>query len=110
MAAAGAARVDQGALEAIFDGPAGQNLTPIVQCVQVKPLASPTSTVERFRVVFSDIRNFVQTMLATQANHYVQEGKLRKGCFVRLKSYNASLVKGKKLVMTDSCSFSKCDD
>ena len=96
MASNAASRVDQGSLEAIFDGPPGQTLTPIVQCVQVKPLAGSSAPSERFRVVFSDIKNFVQTMLATQANHYVHDGKLRKGCFVRLKSYNASFVKGKK--------------
>jgi replication factor A1 len=93
MANNAASRVDQGSLEAIFDG---QQLQPIVQCVQVKPLAGSAPPTERFRVVFSDIKNFVQTMLATQANHHVHDGKLRKGCFVRLTGYNASFVKGKK--------------
>jgi replication factor A1 len=98
MSTDAASRIDQGSLEAIFDGPPGQSLTPIVQCVQVKPLTGSTAPSERFRVVFSDIKNFVQTMLATQANHHVHDGKLRKGCFVRLKAYNASFVKGKKWV------------
>ena len=31
-----------------------------------------------------------------EANHVVHEGKLRKGCFVRLKSYQANSVKGKR--------------
>ncbi len=99
MANNAGSRIDQGSLEAIFDGPPGQKLEPIVQCVQVKPLAGSTAPTERFRVVFSDIKNFVQTMLATQANYHVHDGKLRKGCFVRLKAYNASFVKGKKLVV-----------
>lgn len=71
-------------------------------------------------MVFSDIRNFVQSMLATrmcslnfllifslpliprladdeaEASHVVHEGKLKKGCFVRLKSFQANEVKGKK--------------
>ena len=39
---------------------------PILQCVQVKPLAGQQGNPERFRVVFSDINNFVQSMLATR--------------------------------------------
>jgi replication factor A1 len=33
-----------------------------------------------------------------EANHVVRDGKLKKGCFVRLKSYQANSVKGKKYV------------
>lgn len=39
---------------------------PILQCVQVKPLVGAQGAPERFRVVFSDINNFVQSMLATR--------------------------------------------
>ncbi|KKY16436.1 putative replication protein a 70 kda dna-binding subunit [Phaeomoniella chlamydospora] len=38
-------------------------------------------------------------MLATQINHHVQGGSLRKGCFVRLKKYQANEVKGKKILI-----------
>ena len=72
---------------------------PIVQCVQVKPLAAQSGNPDRYRVVFSDITNFVQTMLATQANHFVTSGGLRRGCFVRLKSFQANSVKGKKILI-----------
>lgn len=67
--------------------------------MQVKPLVGQQGAPERFRVVFSDINNFVQSMLATQANHVVHDGKLRKGCFVRLKSYQANQVKGKRIII-----------
>ncbi|KAJ5605884.1 Nucleic acid-binding OB-fold [Penicillium lagena] len=40
---------------------------PIVQCVQVKPLP-PQQNQERYRAVFSDIANYIQTMLATQSS------------------------------------------
>ena len=39
---------------------------PVLQCVQVKPLVGQQGAPERFRVVFSDINNFVQSMLATR--------------------------------------------
>lgn len=40
--------------------------------------------------------HYVQTMLATQASHVVHDGKLVRGCIVRVKSYQANSVKGKK--------------
>lgn len=40
--------------------------------------------------------HYVQTMLATQASHVVHDGKLVRGCLVRIKSYQANSVKGKK--------------
>lgn len=41
---------------------------PVLQCVQIKtmePKAGDANPVQRFRVVLSDIRNFIQTMVAT---------------------------------------------
>ena len=51
---------------------------------------------ERFRLVLSDMNNYVQCMLATQANHVVHENKLVRNCIVRVKQYQANAVKGKK--------------
>lgn len=51
---------------AIFDDPNNAPKQPVFQCVQIKPLAGQQGVAERFRVVFSDIRNFVQSMLATR--------------------------------------------
>lgn len=41
---------------------------PVLQCVQIKtmePKAGDSNPVQRFRVVLSDVRNFIQTMIAT---------------------------------------------
>lgn len=51
---------------------------------------------ERYRIVLSDIDNYVQCMLATQANHVVHDGKLVKNCILRVKSFQSNSVKGKK--------------
>lgn len=67
--------------------------------MQIKPLAAQAGGPERYRVVLSDINNFVQSMLATSANHVIHEGKLKKGSFVRLKSYQANAVKGKRILI-----------
>lgn len=40
---------------------------PVCQCVQIKSFASnPGGAPERFRIVLSDVNNFVQSMLATR--------------------------------------------
>jgi replication factor A1 len=103
MAEVAASQVTQGALDAIFNDPDRLQRdfpVPVCQCVQIKPLGSQgAGNSERFRIVLSDIQNFVQSMLATQANHVVHEGKLKKGSFVRLKSYQANAVKGKRILI-----------
>ncbi|KAI4091929.1 MAG: hypothetical protein LQ344_003747 [Seirophora lacunosa] len=93
-----ASHIDQGCLKAVFEGTNTVH-SPVLQCVQVKPLAGAQGGPERFRVVFSDISNFVQSMLATQVNHHVHDGKLRKGVFVRLKEFNTNTVKNKKIII-----------
>ena len=44
---------------------------------------------------FTGIASVLITVFA-EANYIVHEGKLKKGCFVRLKSYQANFVKGKR--------------
>ncbi|KAH8704693.1 replication protein A 70 kDa DNA-binding subunit [Talaromyces proteolyticus] len=99
MASDPASHISVGSLRAIFDDNGASDKEPVVQCVQVKPLAPQPNGQERYRAVFSDISNYVQTMLATQANHFVTDGHLRKGCLVRLKSFQANAVKGKKILI-----------
>jgi replication factor A1 len=50
-------------------GPSGCFIEhPVLQCVQIKtmePKAGDANPIQRFRVVLSDIQNFIQTMIAT---------------------------------------------
>ncbi|EKD13869.1 uncharacterized protein L3040_005515 [Drepanopeziza brunnea f. sp. 'multigermtubi'] len=95
--------ITRGALDAIFNDPIAlqeQYPVPVCQCVQIKTLASSgEGAADRYRLVLSDVDNFVQSMLATQANHVVHEGKLKKGSIVRLKQYQANAVKGKRILI-----------
>ncbi|KAI1200799.1 replication factor-A protein [Nemania serpens] len=99
--------VTQGALDAIFNDPGGVDRrfpVPVLQCLQIKPLAAQQAPgapaqQERYRVVLSDIRNYVQCMLATQANHVIHDNQLVRGCVVRVKSYQANSVKGKNILI-----------
>lgn len=77
---------------------------PILQCLQIKPLAAQPAPgggaqPDRYRVVLSDLRNYVQCMLATQANHVIHDNSLVRGCIVRIKSYQANSVKGKNILI-----------
>ncbi|KAH8194655.1 hypothetical protein TruAng_011173 [Truncatella angustata] len=97
--------ITQGALDAIFNDSAnvGQRYpVPVLQCLQIKPLAAGPAAgggAERYRVVLSDVRNYVQCMLATQANHVIHDNQLVRGCIVRVKSYQANSVKGKNILI-----------
>jgi replication factor A1 len=69
---------------------------PVVQCLQIKTLSSGAPAADRYRLVLSDTENYVQCMLATQANHIVHDGLLQRGGIIRLKSYQAQKLKGRR--------------
>ncbi|KAL0255004.1 Replication factor A protein 1 [Diplodia seriata] len=78
------ADISRGALRDIFElGPeaVGQ---PVLQCVQIKHMDNKAGE-ERYRIVLSDMNNFIQSMLAQQMNHIITSGQLKKGVMVRLK-------------------------
>ncbi|CBY01885.1 hypothetical protein IAQ61_006485 [Plenodomus lingam] len=94
--------ITQGAIKNIFDPNGAPADQPILQCVQIKPMepkAGEPNPVQRFRVVLSDIRNFIQTMIATTANDIVTSGQLKKGSIVRLLKYNPQRVKDKNILI-----------
>ncbi|KAI9808713.1 MAG: hypothetical protein M1825_003865 [Sarcosagium campestre] len=98
-----ASQVSQGSLRAIWEASNPTDTAfphPVLQCLQTKLLSSQQGNVpDRYRVVFSDVKNFIQSVLATQANGLIQQDKLKKGCFVRLKSFQRSEVKGRKIIV-----------
>ncbi|KAF2661656.1 replication protein-like protein A 70 kDa DNA-binding subunit [Lophiostoma macrostomum CBS 122681] len=94
--------ITQGAIRSIFEPNGCFVEHPVLQCVQIKtmePKAGDANPMQRFRVVLSDVRNFIQTMVATGINDIVTTGKLKKGCIVRLLKYNAQQVKDKKILI-----------
>ncbi|KAK1995464.1 replication factor-a protein 1 [Colletotrichum falcatum] len=96
-------RITKGALDAVFNDPqaaAAKFPVPILQCLQIKPLAAQAGGgAERYRIVLSDVNNYVQCMLATQVNHVVHENKLVRNCIVRITQYQANSVKGKNILI-----------
>ncbi|OLN85970.1 Replication factor A protein 1 [Colletotrichum chlorophyti] len=96
-------KITKGALEAIFNDPEGAATrfpVPILQCLQIKPLAAQAGGgAERYRIVLSDVHNYVQCMLATQVNHVVRDETLVRNCIVRITQYQANNVKGKNILI-----------
>lgn len=70
----------------------------VLQCLQVKALGQQAggAPAERFRIVLSDLDNYVQAMLASQINHLVRDDKIVRNCIVRVTQYQPNSVKGKK--------------
>ncbi|KAH6986021.1 hypothetical protein BKA56DRAFT_516451 [Ilyonectria sp. MPI-CAGE-AT-0026] len=97
-----ASALSQGALDVIFNDPdKAPKLfpVPVMQCLQVKQMAPSAQGGDRYRLVMSDGGHYVQTMLATQANRHVHDGKLVRGCFVRVKQYTPNNLKGKNILV-----------
>ncbi|ROT37719.1 replication factor-A protein [Sodiomyces alkalinus F11] len=97
-----ASRISRGALNAIFTDPdnvATKFPVPILQCLQIKPLGGQPGSVDRYRIVLSDVNNYVQSMLATQVNHLVHDGQLVRNCIVRITNYQPNTVKGKNILI-----------
>lgn len=92
-----AAALTQGALRRISDNDDVHE--PIVQCVQIKPMAPGANGQERYRVVWNDSVNFIQSMITQQANWIVTEGKLKKGSVCRLKQFQANMVKERLILV-----------
>ncbi|KAF1979537.1 replication protein-like protein A 70 kDa DNA-binding subunit [Bimuria novae-zelandiae CBS 107.79] len=94
--------ITQGAIRSIFEPDGCYVEQPVLQCVQIKPMepkGDEGGGMQRFRVVLSDTRNFIQTMIATSANDIVLSGKLKKGSIVRLLKFNPQYVKDKKILI-----------
>lgn len=83
---------------------------PVVQCVQIKPMGENTSAGQRFRVVWNDSRNFIQSMITQQISWMVTDDKLKRGSVCRLKSYQANMVKEKTLVRLERSIFDSRTD
>lgn len=90
-------RIDVGSLEAIFTDAPGRVQAPTLQCVAVKPMqTSAGESTERWRVVFSDTKHYIQSMLSSMLNNEITEGRLQKGAIVQLLQYTANSVKSKR--------------
>ncbi|GME41273.1 Nucleic acid binding OB-fold tRNA/helicase-type [Neofusicoccum parvum] len=98
LAEQAARAISRRSLLGIFEkGPeSGENAT--LQCVQIKHMDNKSGE-ERYRIVLSDMDNFIQSMLAQQMNHVITSGQLKKGSIIRLKSFNPQVIKERKILV-----------
>ncbi len=96
-------RIDAGCLHDIFSDRPGRVEHPVVQAVQIKPIAAQGGAQERHRIIFNDTKHYVQTMLAVQENNLVEEKILRRGVLVQLLAYSANKVKTKRYGLDHLC-------
>lgn len=88
--------LSEGALLTICQG--GTIEKPILQVIMNKKIAGSTS--DRYRVFVSDgqySNSF--SMLATQMNHFITEGKLEANTIVRVNNHICNNVNGKKVII-----------
>ncbi|OJD36993.1 replication factor-a protein [Diplodia corticola] len=92
------ADISRGSLRDIFErGPEAVG-EPILQCVQIKHMDNKAGE-ERYRIVLSDMDNFIQSMLAQQMNHIITSGQMKKNDMVRLKSFQPQIIKDRKILV-----------
>ncbi|TIC40441.1 replication factor-a protein [Wallemia mellicola] len=77
---------------------AGQN--PVVQVLQVKKAtASSDKAPDRYRMVLSDGKYYMQAMLGTQLNSYPEQELLIKNSVIKLLNYAVNVVQNRLLVI-----------
>ncbi|TFY76589.1 hypothetical protein EWM64_g7426 [Hericium alpestre] len=73
--------------------------TPVVQVLSVRSVPSPNNNPQRNRLIISDGTFFLQSMLATQLNHLVEENLIGKNSIVKIEKMSCNFIQGKRLVV-----------
>ena len=84
------------------------NSKPVLQILSVKkvgPAPGPGNS-DRYRIIVSDGESFLQSMLATQLNHFVDEGHINKNTICRLDKFTCNMVQEKRCDAFD-CLFAR---
>ncbi|ORY31367.1 hypothetical protein BCR39DRAFT_90121 [Naematelia encephala] len=77
-----------------------ENVQPVLQVLSVKKINAPAASgTDRYRIILSDGEYFIQSMLATQLNNFVDDGSLAKNAVIKLTSFVTNAVQGRKLVI-----------
>ncbi|WWC62468.1 uncharacterized protein I303_105064 [Kwoniella dejecticola CBS 10117] len=90
-----------GFCELVFNSAdAPEGVTPILQVLSVKKINAPGATgQDRYRLILSDGKHFIQAMIATQLNNLVDSKELDKNVVIKLTGYVTNAVQGRKLVI-----------
>ena len=70
---------------------------PIVQVLSIKKVGpSGGNNVDRYRVIVSDGECFLQAMMATQLNHFVEDGHIGKNTIVAIEKFTCNFLQAKR--------------
>lgn len=69
---------------------------------KVAPTGGPGGAVDRYRVIVSDGQHFLQSMLATQLNHIVEEDMVSKGAIAVIEKFTVNFIQGRRYVNSDA--------
>uniref|UniRef100_A0A7N0ZYF7 Replication protein A subunit n=1 Tax=Kalanchoe fedtschenkoi TaxID=63787 RepID=A0A7N0ZYF7_KALFE len=76
-----------------------EDLKPVMQIVDLKMVNTSQSAVDRYRVMLSDGIHVQQGMLATQKNHLVSSGIVKKWTVVRLDQFVVNHVQTRMIII-----------
>lgn len=76
-----------------------ENLTVQVISLKSVGVTNVASAPERWRIIISDGQMFITAMLATQLNHFVQSGQIKKHSILRIPSYTVNLIGSRHVVV-----------
>ncbi|WVR06269.1 hypothetical protein IAU60_003299 [Kwoniella sp. DSM 27419] len=77
-----------------------EDVQPVLQVLSVKKINAPGAAgQDRYRLIMSDGKYFIQAMIATQLNHLVESKQLDKNVLIKLTQYVTNAVQGRKLVI-----------
>lgn len=76
-----------------------ENLTVQVISLKSVGVTNVASAPERWRIIISDGQMFITAMLATQLNHFVQSGQIKKHSILRIPSYTVNVIGSRHVVV-----------
>ncbi|KAK2466831.1 hypothetical protein APHAL10511_001089 [Amanita phalloides] len=77
----------------------------ILQILSIKPVkATAANAVPRYHIIISDGEKYIQAVLATQLNHYVQEQQIQRHSVIQVSKMTQKLVQEKHLIIVISLS------
>ncbi|KAG8863147.1 Replication factor A protein 1 [Tulasnella sp. 330] len=72
---------------------------PVLQVLFVKPIIAKDNQAQRNRLIISDGAYFAQSLLATTANHLVDDNQISKFTIVRISNYSITSLSDKRLII-----------
>ncbi|KAI0093894.1 replication factor-A protein 1 [Irpex rosettiformis] len=73
--------------------------TPTLQVLSIKKVGPSTTAADRYRVIVSDGEHFLQAMLATQLNKFVEDDEVVKNSIIVIDKFTCNFVQDKRLLI-----------